>query len=145
MVAFTLSLVGLSVQVVVALLVGAFVFGMFGSFGGTSNMMGGMMGTYHGGTSGMMGSYSPWVMSGSGWFTWMWIPILAVPIAVGAVGCLMLNRSELQSVRTGSVLVFIAAILAFPTAWGLFVGSLLMLVGSILGLTWSPLVQKTNP
>ncbi len=49
-----------------------------------------------------------------------------------------------SSFRTGSVLVLVASILAIPTAWGFFVGSLMMIIGSILGLTWTPLVAKTS-
>ena len=102
------------------------------------------MGTYYGSGSGMMGSYSPWLMSGLGGFTWMWIPMLAVTLGVAVVGVFMMSRSEVSSFRTGSVLVLIASLLAFPTAWGFFAGSLLMLIGSILGLTWSPVSQKIS-
>ena len=138
---FALSLVGLIVQFIAALVVGAAALGMFQAFGTTGSMMGGMMGTYYGG-SGMMGSYSPWLMSGWGGFTWLWIPMLAVTLGVAVVGVFMMSRSEVDSLRTGSVLVLIASLLAFPTAWGFFAGSLLMLIGSILGLTWSPVAQK---
>ncbi len=138
---FALSLVGLIVQFIAALVIGAAALGMFQAFGTTGSMMGGMMGTYYSG-SGMMGSYSPWLMSGWGGFTWMWIPLLAVTLGVAVVGVFMMSRSEVNSFRTGSVLVLIASLLAFPTAWGFFAGSLLMLIGSILGLTWSPVAQK---
>ncbi len=83
---FALSLVGLVVQFIAALVIGAAALGMFQAFGTTG--------------------------------------------------------SEVNSFRTGSVLVLIASLLAFPTAWGFFAGSLLMLIGSILGLTWSPVAQK---
>jgi hypothetical protein len=141
---FTLSLVGLIVQFIAALVIGAAALGMFQAFGTTGSMMGGMMGTYYSG-SGMMGSYSPWLMSGWGWggLTWMWIPLLTATLGVAVVGVFMMSRSEVNSFRTGSVLVLIASLLAFPTAWGFFAGSLLMLIGSILGLTWTPVAQKT--
>src|SRR2546427_3589308 len=102
-----------------------------------------MMGTYHGGGSGIMSSYTPWMMSGWGGFTWVWIPLLAVTLGVAIVGVFMMSRPEVSSLRTGSVLVLVASLLAFPTAWGFFAGSLLMIIGSILGLAWSPDGQKT--
>ena len=140
---FTLSLVGLIVQFIAALVIGAAALGMFQTFGPTGSMMGGMMGTYYSGGSGMMSSYSPWMMSGWGGFTWMWIPLLAATLGVAVVGVFMMSRSEVTSFRTGSVLILVASLLAFPTAWGFFAGSLLMIIGSILGLTWSPSGQKT--
>jgi len=139
---FTLSLVGLIVQFIAAIVTGAASLGMFQAFGMTG-MMRGMMGTYYNGGSGMMGSYTPWMMSGWGGFTWMWIPLLAVTLGVAVVGVFMMSHSEVSSFRTGSVLVLVASLLAFPTAWGFFAGSLLMLIGSILGLTWSPFGRKT--
>lgn len=91
----------------------------------------------------MMGTYSPWMMSGRGSFKWIWIPIVAFAIGIGAIGVFMVNSSEVNSVRTGSVLVLVAAVLAFPSVWGFIAGSLLMLVGGILGLTWLPSRGKT--
>src|SRR6266700_7949670 len=104
---FALSLAGLIVQFTAALVIGAVALGMFQAFGTTGGMMGGMMGTYYGSRSGMMGSYSPWLMSGLGGFTWMWIPMLAVTLGVAVVGVFMMSRSEVSSFRTGSVLVLI--------------------------------------
>ncbi len=141
--AFTLSLVGVVVQVVAALVIGAAAAGMFEAFGRTSRMMVGMMGSYYGGGSGMMGSYSPWMMFGWGAFAWVWVPILAATLGIAVAGVFMMNRSDVNSVRTGSVLVLVASLPAFPTAWGFFAGSLLMLIGSIIGLTWTPAASKT--
>jgi hypothetical protein len=139
--AFTLSLVGVVVQGVAAFVIGAAALGMFQTFG-TNGLMGGMMGQYYSSGSGMMGTYSPWMMSAWGAFTWLWVPILVVTIGTGIVGVFMMDRSDVNSVRTGSVLVLVASIVAFPSAWGFIAGSVLMLVGSILGLTWTPGSQK---
>lgn len=91
---------------------------------------------------GMMG---PWMMFGGPWtygFYSGWFPIFvifaAAVIALGVLGALWMNTSSLSKVRTGSILVLVAAIIAFPTMFGFMIGSLLMFVGSILGLTWQP-------
>jgi hypothetical protein len=139
---FALSLIGLTISAVAALIVGIAGSGMFGTFG-YGSMMGGMMGGYYSGT-GMMNGYSPWGMSSWGSFTWIWVPILIVSIAVAAFGVSMMNSSRIENVRMGSVLVLVAAILSFPTVFGFVVGSVLMVIGAILGLTWSPATRKTG-
>lgn len=133
---FGLSLAGLTISAVAALIIGIAGSGMFGTFG-YGSMMGGMMGGYYSGT-GMMNGYSPWGMSGWGSYTWVWVPLIVASIAVAAFGVFMMNSSRLGDVRIGSVLVLVAAVLAFPTAFGLVVGSLLLIIGGVLGLIWSP-------
>jgi len=59
-------------------------------------------------------------------------------VALGFYGALLMNSSSLARVRMGSTLVLIASIIAFPTMWGFLIGSLLMFVSSLLGLTWVP-------
>jgi hypothetical protein len=55
------------------------------------------------------------------------------------VGAIMMNSDDKGKVRTGAVLVLIFSILSwFGAAGGLFIGFLLGLIGSILGLTWNP-------
>ncbi len=142
--AFTLSLVGFAIQLVAALLIVAAGLGVFEAYGRTGGMMGGMMGSYGGSGMGFMGSYSPWMMSGLGFYVWAWIPILVIALAFGAIGLFMMNGVGVDSVRTGSILVLVGAVLAFPTVWGFVAGSLLMLVGGILGLTWSPDVKGSR-
>ncbi len=123
-VAFALSLTGLVLQV----LGGAFVFaGML--YGWGSGSWG----------PGMMG---PWMM----WGTWpagfFWSTISTVFVAVvtflGVFGILWINTSDPDKIRTGSTLVLVASIIAFPTMFGFMLGSLLMFIGGILGLTWQP-------
>ena len=138
---FGLSLAGLVISAVAALIVGVAGAGMFGTFG-YGNMMGGMMGGYYSG-AGMMNGYAPWGMSGWGGFAWIWIPLLVASIAVAAFGVYLMNSSELGDVRIGSVFVLVGAVLAFPTAFGFVVGSLLMVLGGIFGLIWSPGRQTT--
>lgn len=139
---FGLSLAGLIISAVATLIVGAAGVGMFGSFGYGSRM-GGMMGGYYGAT-GMMNGYAPWGMSGWGGYAWIWIPLLVASIAIAAFGVFLINSSKLGNVRIGSGLVLVGAVLAFPTAFGFVVGSLLMGLGAILGLIWSP-TQHTRP
>lgn len=55
-----------------------------------------------------------------------------------------MNTADLSRVRTGSTLVLVASIIAFPTMFGFILGSLLMLVGSILGLIWQPVATKVG-
>ncbi len=129
-----MSLVGVIVQVLAALVVTAAGLGMFGAFA-ANGVMGGMMGGYYGGGTGIMGSYTPRGMAGWGGLTWLWFSILAVVIGIGVFGVFLMNKSDVSSVRTGSVLVLVAALMAFPTAFGFIAGSMLMIIGSILGLT----------
>lgn len=135
---FALWLAGLLVSAVSALVIEVAGLGMFGRFG-YGSMMGGMMGGYTGG--GMMSGYSPWMMSSWGAYTWVWIPLVVASIALAAVGVFTIYSSRLNDVRAGSVLVLVAAVLAFPTAFGFVIGSLLLGLGGILGLIWLPSQQ----
>ena len=125
--AFTLSLVGLVFQALGGLMVAyaASYWASYGSFG-----------------PGMMG---PWMMFGGPWMFGSyayWFPLFVVFAAavmvLGVLGVLWMNTASLSRVRTGSTMVLVASIIAFPTMFGFMIGSLLMLVGSILGLTWRP-------
>jgi hypothetical protein len=138
---FALSLMGVIISSISAMIIGMAGSGLFGTFG-YGSMMGGMMGGYYSGT-GMMNGYSPWGMSGWGVYTWLWIPLIVASIAVAAFGVFMMNSSRLGNIRIGSVLVLVAAVLAFPTAFGFVVGSLLLLLGGIFGLIWTPAKQAT--
>ncbi len=86
----------------------------------------------------MMG---PWMMWGI-WPAGFWATILTVFVAVviflGVFGILWINTSDLDKIRTGSTLVLVASVIAFPTMFGFMIGSLLMFIGGILGLTWQP-------
>ena len=121
--AFTLSLIGLALQVVGAV----FVF---------SSLLY-LQATY---TWGRLGMMMPWMMMGWWSVTPFWYYLVAVLTAIvivlGAVGTLRMNTTDLSRVREGAALVLIASIIAFPTMFGFVIGSLLMFIGSLLGLTW---------
>ncbi len=124
--AFALSAIGLAFQAMGGLFLAYAVFypQPYGFFG-----------------AGMMG---PWMMLGGPWMGGYsyWFPFLvvlgAVEVALGVLGVLWMNSPNLNEIRTGSTLVLVASIIAFPTMFGFMVGSLLMFIGSILGLTWRP-------
>lgn len=127
MAAFTLSAVGLAFQFIGGLLMALFIvyrpsFGYYGPW-----------------------TMGPWMMFGGPWFSGYysyWLPVLVVlavaVVAVGVLGVLWMNGADLNKVRTGSTLVLMASVIAFPTMFGFMIGSLLMIIGSILGLTWRP-------
>jgi len=128
--AFTLSIVGVAFQFVA----GLFLIFVMPAYLSTYTINNGHMGR---------GVFGPWMMFGSMFGLGIFWLILAIPvIAIGLYGALFMNSSDLSRVRTGSTLVLIASILAFPVMWGFIIGSLLMFIGSILGLTWQP-VRKS--
>ncbi len=90
--------------------------------------------------SGMMG---PWMMGS--WMAGFWWPICvalaAIIIALGVVGVIWMNSRRLSRVRSGSILVLVASVIAFPTMFGFIIGSILMFVGGILGLMWQPVTE----
>jgi hypothetical protein len=104
--------------------------------GGMGWMMGGvnyyrsmMGGGYYGG---MMGSYYP---AGFGLMAGAWFVSIVLAIALGVIGVIWLSWGNLgYRVTVGSILVIIAAVIAFPTMLGFGIGSVLLLVGGILGL-----------
>lgn len=91
----------------------------------------------------------PAMMPGMGmmWGSWPGFNLWASPIWLawlgGVVGLSFLaaywigSRVE-DKVRAGSIIALVIAILAFPTMWGLAIGSLLLFIAGILGLTWQP-------
>lgn len=80
-----------------------------------------------------------WMMGSWSAFLWPFAAVLAaMVVCLGIVGVLWMNSAELSKVRNGSILVLVASIIALPTMFGLVLGSLLMFVGGILGLTWQP-------
>ena len=127
--AFTLSGVGLAFQGIGGLLlvyIVSFSSSNYGYFGF------GMMGPW------MMFGGWPWMFGFSPFWFVFFIIFAAVEIAFAVMGVLWMNTANIGKIRTGSVFVLVASIIAFPTMWGFMIGSLLMLVGSILGLTWQP-------
>jgi hypothetical protein len=123
--AFTLALVGLVLQGLGAILVVYMIAFWRSGYWWSGTMMG----------PGMMG---PW----SGFLWPLAAALAAAVIGLGIVGVSWLNSAELNKVRDGSVLVLVASVIALPTMFGLIVGSLLMFVGGILGLTWQPSARR---
>ena len=122
---FWLSVAGLIVQGVSAVMI-VVMFSAFGPFGMMGQYYGGMMGSYYGGAS--------WF----GWMAWIWLAITAVVIGLGVMGVLWMNSADVNKFRSGAIVLLVAAIVAFPTMWGFGIGSILMFVGAILGLTTTP-------
>jgi hypothetical protein len=128
--AYTLALIGVAFQAI-----GAFYAVFLASFAAAMPFGGpGMMGPW------MMG---PWMMGGTwmlgGWWAPFSVGFAAVVLVLGVLGVLWLGTGQLDRVRAGATLVLVVAVVAFPTMFGFMIGSLLMFVGSILGLTWQPM------
>jgi hypothetical protein len=130
--AFTLAAVGLAFQIIGGLLF-AYMISSYSQFGGFG--WPGMMGPW------MMFGGWPWMFGFSPFWFAFFIIFAAAEITLGVLGVLWMNNANLSKIRTGSVFVLIASIIAFPTMWGFMIGSLLMLIGSILGLTWQPQIK----
>ena len=74
----------------------------------------------------------------------IWVALAIVVAALSFYGAIMMNSTNIGRVRTGATLVLIASIIALPTMWGFMVGSVLMFIGSLLGLTWTQPVQPAQ-
>jgi len=75
----------------------------------------------------------------------LWIVSAIIIAGLSFYGAVMMNSVNVRKVRTGATIVLIASIIALPTMWGFMIGSLLMFIGSILGLTWTPPAQPAQP
>ena len=126
--AYWLSVTGMIFQGISAVLIVS----MFLFFVPSTGMMGGFY-------WGMMGPYAriPWF----GWMSGVWLITLAVVIGLGIFGLMWMGSRDAERIRGGAIMVLIAAVVSFPTMWGFGVGSILMLVGAILGLTTTIRVQ----
>jgi hypothetical protein len=62
------------------------------------------------------------------------------------LGAVMMNSTDKSRVRTGSIIVLVFSIISwFGSFGGFFLGFLLALIGSILGLTWNPSKSEAAP
>ncbi len=66
----------------------------------------------------------------------------SVALALGIAGVWLLSTGEREKATAGSVLLIAGSVLAFPMMFGFMVGSLLMLIGGIMGLIWEPGVNR---
>jgi len=130
--AYMLSMIGLCLQVVAAVYI-VYMIVFFSSVAADWGFRWENMGPW------MMGHWMrgyPYTLHPFWSFVWIIIAILVV--GSGAYGVFLMNSTNVSRVRTGATLVLIASVIAFPTMWGFMIGSLLMFVGSLLGLTWMP-------
>ena len=66
----------------------------------------------------------------------LWYLVISITIGVfvvGLIGLFELRSNNTPRIRLGAALVLVSAVFAATTAWGFGIGSLLMLVGSIMG------------
>lgn len=75
----------------------------------------------------------------------LWIVSAIIVAGLSFYGAVLMNSTSVRRVRTGATVVLIISIVALPTMWGFMIGSLLMFIGSILGLTWTPPTQPAQP
>lgn len=68
----------------------------------------------------------------------VWIAIAAVVLGLAVYGLKLVASVDPHNVRQGSIMLLVVSIVAFPTMWGLFIGSLLMFIAGVMGLTWEP-------
>ncbi len=66
-------------------------------------------------------------------------------IVLAFLGVYWLYTGNKTQVTYGGVLTLVIAIVAFPTIWGFFIGSLLGFIGGILGLVWKPMPSPVAP
>lgn len=70
-----------------------------------------------------------------------YIVFTAIVLAVGYLGAWWLRSHDSTKIRIGATLVLVAALFSVTTVWGLFLGSILAIIGSIVGFTT---IQKTS-
>lgn len=88
------------------------------------------------------------MLPGLEWFGGMFLIIAVLAIILGIltlIGAIMMNTSNRDKVRTGSILVLIFSIISLIAGGGFIIGFILCLVGSILGLTWKPVEAPPPP
>ncbi|NWG08803.1 MAG: hypothetical protein HXX80_00565 [Nitrososphaerales archaeon] len=82
------------------------------------------------------------------WLGGMFLILAVVAIILGVltlIGAMMMNTTNKDKVRTGSILVLVFSIISLIGGGGFIIGFILCLVGSILGLTWKPMEAPPTP
>jgi len=125
-VAFALSIAGAALQTIAAIAVGLLLVFFGGAF--------------------------PWwgwrpIDPSLGWSQWsiiviIWVALTAVVLVLSFLGAAWINSADPLRVRSGSIVVLVAALIALPTGWGIILGSLLMIAAAIIGLTWKPRLER---
>lgn len=75
------------------------------------------------------------------WFSF-YIFLGFIALVLGIAGIWLLSGGEKEKATAGSVFIIAGSVMAFPTMFGFIVGSLLMLIGGIMGLTLEPEVNR---
>lgn len=137
---FAIALAGVAVLILSAILWALWM--PYGPYGPYYGMMG-YVGPYYGMMGyGMMGYYGPYYgATGIAPFyglSLLMATFVVVALALGAAGVLLIARGGMKNVRTGSIMLIIASVIAFPTVFGLVAGSVLMFTAGLMGLLWSP-------
>jgi len=122
-VVFALVLSGFALQAVAAMVMAGIGFWWF-PFGAGFGMGMGMMGYYRAAAY----PYVYGLLSIAVWVVWS-----LLVLALGTLAVYFLGK-EKPDVALGSTFALIASVLAFPLMWGFFLGSLLMFIGSLIGL-----------
>lgn len=86
----------------------------------------------------------PWTMAPATGAV-LWLTSGSVVVALGFVGVFLMYSADPKTLQRGSILALVVSVVALPTLWGLGLGSLLMLIGAILGLVWEPPAPRPPP
>jgi hypothetical protein len=88
------------------------------------------------------------MLPGFEWIGGLFLIVAVVAIILGIltlIGAMMMNTTNKDKVRTGSILVLVFSIISLIGGGGFFIGFILCLIGSILGLTWKPTAAAPPP
>ncbi len=86
------------------------------------------------------------VISFGGLFIALFLPEIGIAIIASAIvimalaiwGAVWLYTTDQKRATYGGVITLVVAIVALPTVWGVIIGSILGLIGGILGIVWKP-------
>ncbi|MFQ5919982.1 MAG: hypothetical protein ACE5I4_08085 [Thermoplasmata archaeon] len=73
------------------------------------------------------------------------VALAVIFIVLAFLGAFWMYSGDKRKTTYGGILTLIIAIIAFPTFWGFFIGSLLGFIGAILGLVWNPMPAMPAP
>jgi hypothetical protein len=105
--------------------------------GGILILIGGIGHAFLGAICGSLVSMIPGAESAGGViFLYMSLGLICGIIVI--IGAVMINKAEPAKVKTGSVLVLVFSIISIISGGGFYIGTILGIVGGILGLVWKP-------